>query len=182
MTRRSPAIDASTVTSKWLREIPITRISPMSPTTIGGIIQRSLKIHLDGRGEVTELWSEPWMGDGFLRPAHIYQSSTDAGVVKGWHLHQIHTDQFVVTRGKLQVNVIDIRAESPTFGHVNAFFCGSLNPLLVKIPPGLLHGWKALSGPEVQVFNLQSHVYDGDDEFKFPWDSLPPDLWQPQNG
>ncbi len=122
------------------------------------------------------------MRDGFIRADHVYQSATDYSVTKCWHLHNIHTDQFVVTRGKLQVSVVDIRPESPTFGHADVFIVGSLNPMLIKIPPGLLHGWKALSRPEVIVFNLQSHLFDPGDEYKFPWDCVLREIWEPKNG
>lgn len=103
-------------------------------------------------------------------------------MVKCWHLHEEHTDQFTVTRGKLQVTLVDVREGSKTFGQVNTIFLGSLKPRLIKIPPMVLHGWKALSYPEVIVVNVQSHVYAPGDEFKFPWDCIIPDIWQPKNG
>jgi hypothetical protein len=46
----------------------------------------------------------------------------------------------------------------------------------------ILHGWKALSPPEVLVVNFQSHVYDVRDEFKFPWDCVLSQVWEPLNG
>jgi dTDP-4-dehydrorhamnose 3,5-epimerase len=113
---------------------------------------------------------------------HVYQSATDYGVVKCWHLHEIHTDQFTVTRGKLQVTLVDIRPDSPTFGHVNPIFLGVQRPRLIKIPPMIMHGWKALTPPEVIVVNLQSHVYDAADEFKFPWNCVLEEVWEPRNG
>jgi dTDP-4-dehydrorhamnose 3,5-epimerase len=82
----------------------------------------------------------------------------------------------------VQVSLVDVRPESGSLGQVDRFVLGSLNPGLVRIPPGLLHGWKALSGPEVIVVNLQSHVYDPADEFKFPWDCVLARTWEPRNG
>lgn len=170
------------VTPEWLQSLELT-VRPAGQTpSIDGVIARRLKPHLDGRGEVTELWSAPWRADGFVTGEHIYQSATDVGVVKCWHLHAIHTDQFVVTRGKLQVTLVDIREESPSFCDVNVFVMGTLNPLLLKIPPGIMHGWKALTPPEVLVVNVQSHVYDPADEFKLPWDCVLEEVWEPRNG
>jgi dTDP-4-dehydrorhamnose 3,5-epimerase len=138
---------------------------------------------LDGRGDVTELWSRPWVEqEGLLNVAHVYQSATDYDVVKCWHLHNKHTDQFTVTRGKLQVSLVDLRADSSTFGQVNTIFLGSTKPRLIKIPPMVMHGWKALSMPEVLVVNLQSEVYTPGDEWKFPWDCVLEEVWQPRNG
>lgn len=173
---------AQEITIDWLKTVPWKITSAPNTATIDGVIVRDLKVNLDGRGDVTELWSKPWLADGFVIPEHCYQSATDCGVVKCWHLHDIHTDQFTVTRGKLQVTIADIRQESPTFGQVNRFFIGSLQPKLIKIPPMLMHGWKALTQPEVLVVNFQSHVYDGKDEFKFPWDCVIPEVWEPKNG
>ena len=168
------------VTIDWLSSIDYSVFSVNHSPTIEGVTFRSLAPIVDGRGEVTELWSSPW--DGFIAPTHVYQSATDFGVVKCWHLHEIHTDQFVITRGKVQVSLVDLREDSGTFGHVNRFVLGTLRPGILRIPPGLMHGWKALSGPEIIVVNLQSHVYDADDEYKFPWNCVLEEIWEPRNG
>ncbi len=171
---------AAEVTVEWLESLSYEIFPAAHEPTIDGVVTRDLAVNLDGRGEITELWSDPW--DGFLRPAHVYQSATDFGVVKCWHLHEVHTDQFVITRGKVQVTLVDLREGSPSFGHVNVLIRGTLRPGLTRIPPGIMHGWKALSAPEIIVLNLQSHVYSPDDEYKFPWDCVLEDVWQPRNG
>ena len=154
-----------------------------SGPTIAGVVEKLLRPHVDGRGDVIELWSAPWMErDGLAMPQHIYQSATDYGVIKAWHLHRIHTDQFTVTRGKMQIVCADVRPESPTFGQVNSFIVGVQRPALLLIPPGVMHGWKALSVPEAVVTNLQTHVYDPADELKYPWDCVMPEIWEPRNG
>ena len=171
---------ASEVTADWLKGLDFQVFGINAKPTIDGVVHRRLNPIVDGRGEVTELWSDPW--EGFIPPTHIYQSGTDVGVVKCWHLHEIHTDQFAISRGKVQVSLADVREESPTFGHVNLFIFGTLSPGLLRIPPGVLHGWKALSSPEIIVLNFQSHPYDPADEFKFAWDSVLGHVWEPKNG
>lgn len=174
---------ASEVTVEWLKSINYKIIPVWEGPSIQGVYVKNLDVVLDGRGDVTELWSQDWLKDeDLVAPAHVYQSATDQGVVKCWHLHNRHTDQFTVTRGKLQVSLVDLRLDSSTFGHVNTIFLGSLRPRLIKIPPMIMHGWKALSFPEVIVVNLQSHVYDLMDEFKYPWDCVLSEIWQPRNG
>lgn len=171
------------VTTNWLKKQKFSLQSIYKPPSIEGVILKDLSALVDGRGDVIELWSLPWVKkEGFVAPAHCYQSATDFGVVKCWHLHAVHTDQFTVTRGKLQVLLVDIRKGSKTFGHVNSIFLGVQKPRLLKIPPGVMHGWKALSQPEVIVVNFQSHVYDAKDEYKFPWDCVLKDFWEPVNG
>ncbi len=179
----TPPEHAYDVTIEWLQSLHYQIQSASRPPTIEGAIVKDLRVNLDGRGDVIELWSRPWIeAEGLVMPAHVYQSATDYGVVKCWHLHDIHTDQFTVTRGKLQVTLVDIRPNSPTFGHVNPIILGGQRPRLIKIPPMIMHGWKALSAPEVIVVNLQSHIYDAADEFKFPWDCVLEDVWEPKNG
>ena len=170
------------ITDKWLKSIDFKLQNIYLPPTIKDLVVKDLNPILDGRGEVTELWSRPWLNDGLIEPEHVYQSSTDFGVVKGWHYHKLHTDQHVVTRGKLQLCLVDIRTDSPTFGHLNILFLGSLKPRLIKIPPMIMHGWKALSQPEVIVINFQSLVYDPKDEYKLAWDCVLENIWEPNNG
>lgn len=171
------------VTVDWLKKQKYFVQNIYKPPTIDGVILKELTPLLDGRGDVIELWSRPWVEkEGFEIPNHCYQSTTDFGVIKCWHLHAIHTDQMTVTRGKLQLTLVDIRENSPSFGHVNKIFLGIERPRLVKIPPGILHGWKALTPPEVIVVNFQTHVFDSQDEYKYPWDCLLTDVWEPKNG
>lgn len=171
----------STIDEAWLANVAYTRQRP-GAVTIAGVLVRDLTVHLDGRGSLTELWSSTWLANGVVRAEHAYQSVTDPGVIKCWHLHAIHTDQFVITRGKAQVSLVDLRADSPSFGHVNAIFAGFDRPRLIQIPPGVMHGWKALLPPELIVTNFQSHAYDASDEFKFTWDCVLADIWEPRNG
>lgn len=171
----------SHVTEAWLARQAFQVQSP-GRVTIQGVFVRDLTVHLDGRGSLTELWSSTWAGQGIVRAEHAYQSVTDVGVVKCWHLHAIHTDQFVITRGKAQVSLVDLRENSPTFLHANSLFASTDKPRLIQIPPGIMHGWKALHAPELIVVNFQSHPYDPKDEFKLRWDCVLADMWEPRNG
>ncbi|MBM4417912.1 MAG: dTDP-4-dehydrorhamnose 3,5-epimerase [Chloroflexi bacterium] len=177
-----PAVLPRDMTVDWLRDVTFSTKGVGRGPTIAGVLVRPLVTHLDGRGDVIELWSESWLASGVIPARHAYQSATDPGVVKAWHLHETHTDQFTCTRGKLQVVLADTRVGSPTFGDVNSFTLGIQRPLMIQIPPGIVHGWKALAPPEAIVVNFQSHVYDPADEFKFPWDCILPSIWEPRNG
>ena len=169
----------SEITEEWLKKQSFEN----SKELIDGVIVKELKEIVDGRGDIIELWSLPWvLKEGFVVPKHCYQSATDYGVTKCWHLHAVHIDQFTVTRGKLQVVLADIREDSPTFGKVNSIILGHGQPRLIKIPAGIMHGWKSLARPETIVVNFQSEVYDPADEFKFTWDCVLSDTWEPKNG
>ena len=169
----------SEVSEGWLKE----QNFQMSKELIDGAIVKDLKAIIDGRGDVIELWSLPWVEkENFVIPKHCYQSATDYGVTKCWHLHEKHIDQFTVTRGKLQVVLVDTREDSPTFGKVNSIILGQGQPRLIKIPAGIMHGWKSLAEPETIVVNFQSEIYDPADEFKFTWNCVLADAWEPKNG
>lgn len=173
---------ASSVTVEWLKSQKYELQNIYKPPTIDGVVLKDLKPIPDGRGDVLELWSSLWAAEGFEPPLHTYKSGTDFGVVKGWHLHEKHTDQMCVFDGKIQISLVDIRKFSPTFGHVNLIFIAPNKPRLLKVPAGVMHGWKALSAPSVDVINFQTDVYKPEDEFKFPWDCVLRDIWEPKNG
>ena len=80
MSARRRVKRASEVTVEWLKSLEFL-VQPPGRATIQGVIVRDLTVHLDGRGEVTELWSRPWVKDGLEPVEHIYQSATDHGVV-----------------------------------------------------------------------------------------------------
>src|SRR5260221_5746599 len=150
----------SEMTEAWLKK---QKLEIKKGLTIEGTFLKDLNVFLDDRGDVIELWSTAWpeYKDGkVINTTHGYQSSTDPGVVKCWHLHDIHTDQFTVTRGKLQVCMVDLREDSPTFGQANSVIMGIQKPRYLRIPPGVMHGWKALGTVESIVVNFQSHPYD----------------------
>jgi len=173
----------SQITEKDLLQISYQKINTRQGPTIQGVKMKKLNPIVDGRGDVIELWSLSWLEElNNVMPKHVYQSATDYNVTKCWHLHEKHTDQFTVTRGKLQVVCVDLREDSETYSQVNSFIIGVQNPALLLIPPGVMHGWKALSQPETIVVNLQSEVYDPSDEFKFPWDCVLKEIWEPLNG
>ncbi|NMC36461.1 dTDP-4-dehydrorhamnose 3,5-epimerase [Candidatus Beckwithbacteria bacterium] len=170
----------SQINQDWLKSQTFTI---QKEVTIDGVYVKELNTIVDGRGSITELWSLPWTEkEPIVAPKHVYQSATDYGVVKCWHLHEKHIDQFTVTRGKLQVSLIDLREDSPTFLHANKIIISTQHPKFIKIPFGIMHGWKALTPPEVIVTNFQSEPYDPSDEYKFTWNSVLEEIWEPLNG
>lgn len=147
--------------------------------TIQDVYCKELKTNVDGRGDLTEIWSEAWSDPNTLPPKHVYYNLTDQGVTKGWHWHEETYSQFVCLAGKMQIVLIDLNKESLTFGQVNQFIASEKNPLFIKIPPFVLKGWKALE-PNSLIINLLS-TSDTKDNFKVPSKNFLPDIWQPVN-
>jgi len=140
---------------------------------IDGVVLKELETHTDERGffrEVTRVTDEIF-GEGFGQLSH---SLMHPGSAKAWHVHQRQTDWWYVGLGTLKVALYDTRPESPTCGELVEFFMGDHHPaLLAKIPPGVAHGCKAVSGA-THLFYVTSHTYDPGDEGRIPHDD--PDI------
>ncbi len=138
---------------------------------IQGVDVRPLKQIHDERGWLMEMLRSDW--PEYERFAQSYVTVAYPGIVKGWHYHMKQTDHFVVVHGTAKVVCFDPRADSPTKGKVNEFFVGEQNPALVKIPPFVIHGFKAIGTGPAYVVNFPTELYNyrEPDEFRMPSDS-----------
>ena len=124
---------------------------------IKGVRTKVLKVIPDERGRLFEMLRND---DALFRKfGQVYCTTVNPGVVKGWHHHKKQFDNFVCVSGMIKLVAYDIRAMSPTKGLVSEFLIGLHNPLLVQIPPGVLHGFKGLSAPEAVVINVSTEPY-----------------------
>ncbi len=150
---------------------------------IDGVQIKRLTAHCDERGRLMEILrnDEPM----FQQFGQIYMTTAYPGVVKAWHYHERQTDHFVVLRGMAKIVLYDARPDSPTRGKVNEFFAGDHNPVLIRIPKLVYHGFKCVSEHETLLINLPTEVYDyaKPDEFRVPPDdpSVPYD-WKRKDG
>ena len=124
---------------------------------IKGIETKILRVIPDARGRLFEMLRRD---DAIFRKfGQVYCTTVNHGVVKGWHYHKKQLDNFVCVAGMIKLVAYDDRPASPTRGFVNEFFIGTHQPLLVQIPPGVLHGFKGLSAPEAIVINISTEPY-----------------------
>ena len=72
-------------------------------------------------------------------------TTTYPQVVKAWHYHKVQDDFITCVKGMLKLVLYDDREGSPTRGEINEFFLGDYNPVLVKVPKMVYHGWKCIS-------------------------------------
>ena len=92
------------------------------------------------------------------------------GVAKAWHVHQKQVDWWYVAVGTIKVALYDTRPDSLTHGETQELLMGDGQPpIVLKIPPGVAHGYRVLNGP-AHVFYVVSHEYDGTDEGRVPHD------------
>ncbi len=150
---------------------------------IAGTTARTLSLIPDERGYLMEMLRSDW--EEFERFGQTYITAVYPGVVKGWHYHKIQTDHFVCVHGMAKVVLYDSRPESPTHGEINEFFMGHLNPILLKILPGVMHGFKGIGEEMALIVNVPTELYNYDepDEFRLPahTDEIPYD-WSRQDG
>lgn len=138
---------------------------------IDGVKVRQLRFIPDERGYLMEMLRSDW--EEFERFGQVYLTAALPGVVKGWHYHKIQTDHFVCFHGTAKVVLYDRREGSPTQGEVNEFFIGERNPCLIKIPPGVVHGFKGVGQEAALIVNVPTELYNyqDPDEYRLPYDT-----------
>jgi len=138
---------------------------------IDGIIVKQLKRHADERGYLMEmLRSDDEMFEKF---GQSYIALNYPGVVRAWHYHKKQDDFWVCVKGMIKAAVYDCREGSPTYGEVNEFFMGDQNPILLKIPVGVMHGYKTVGVEPSLLINFPTQPYNPNepDEFREAWNS-----------
>lgn len=148
----------------------MTLLLPSRDQTIEGVNVRELRWIPDGRGSILECFRESWgVHDGCRQ---VYLSETLPGVVKAFHSHRVQTDVFTCIVGRVLLVLVDVRVGSPTYGTLAEYaLAADRGPRAVSIPPGVVHGWKAISETPAIVLNAVSREYDGTDEYRRPADS-----------
>jgi dTDP-4-dehydrorhamnose 3,5-epimerase len=150
---------------------------------IDGVKTRKLRHIPDERGYLMEMLRSDW--EEYDKFGQVYITAVYPGVVKGWHYHKIQTDHFICVHGMAKVVLYDGREGSPTHGEVNEFFMGDQNPMLLKIPPGVMHGFKGISQEMALIVNVPTELYNYDqpDEYRLPahTDQIPYD-WTRSDG
>jgi dTDP-4-dehydrorhamnose 3,5-epimerase len=138
---------------------------------IEGVATKRLKVIPDERGHLMECLRND--DELFIKFGQLYMTTTLPGVVKGWHLHRVQWDNVVCVKGMIKLALYDAREGSSTQGQLDELFIGEHNPMLVRIPPGLYHGWKCVSAAEAYIVNAptEAYHYDGPDQEELPQDS-----------
>ena len=135
---------------------------------IDGVRVRKLRLIPDERGFLLELMRCDW--EEFEKFGQVYVTAVYPGAVKAWHYHKLQTDHFVCIQGMAKVVLYDAREGSPTHGEVNEFFMGPLNPIMLKIPKGVYHGFKGISAEMALIVNVPTELYNYEepDEYRLP--------------
>ena len=150
---------------------------------ISGVAVKQLKVIPDERGFLMEMLR---CDDSIFKEfGQVYLSVCYPGVVKGWHYHKLQTDYFTVVKGMLKVVLFDMREESDTCGITNEFFMGEKNPILVVIPPMVVHGVKAVGAEAGYLINCPDKPYNHASPDEYRIDPKSPDIpydWAARQG
>ena len=137
--------------------------------TIQGVELKPLVTHPDERGFFREVIrsSDDFFKEGFGQWSH---SLMYPGVAKAWHIHPHQIDWWYVPIGTLKVALNDRREDSPTRGQTMELFLGeNSSAAVLKIPPGVAHGCKAIGGVS-HLFYVTSQIYDPKEEGRIAHD------------
>ena len=134
---------------------------------IAGVYIVGLQSHPDPRGRFVETYRRRWI-PGAREMVQGNRSDSQPGVLRGIHYHLFQADYWYVPTGRSFTALIDLRTNSPTFKAVETLEMGEQNEVGVYIPPGVGHGFYALT-PVVMTY-LVDQEFDGSDELGVRFD------------
>ena len=128
---------------------------------IQGVIWKSLSKYHDGRGWLCELFRHDDLPVEF-HPVMAYISQTDTGVARGPHEHVDQSDCFCfLGPSNFKVYLWDRRENSPTHLARETEIVGVDRPMLLIVPPGVIHAYKNVGTEPGLVFNCPNRLYKG---------------------
>jgi dTDP-4-dehydrorhamnose 3,5-epimerase len=114
----------------------------------------------------------------FEKFGEIYFSIAYPGVIKGWHLHKKMTLNYAVIEGMIKLVLHDNRNDSTTKGEIQEIFTGEDNYCLIKVPPGIVNGYKTIGMKSAIVANCATLPHNPDEMIRFdPFDNDIPYDW-----
>jgi dTDP-4-dehydrorhamnose 3,5-epimerase len=131
------------------------------------------RVFPDERGCFFESYSrrryEEWGIEGDFVQDNV--SVSGRGVVRGLHFQNPAPQGklLAVLHGAVFDVAVDLRVDSPTFGHWEGVELSAQNRHQLWIPPGFAHGFQALSDDAVVAYKCTGY-YDADAERALRWD------------
>lgn len=117
-----------------------------STTPISGLILIEPKLHGDHRGFFVETYHQAKFADAGIHAAFVQanHARSSRGTLRGLHFQRTPHAQgklVRVTSGEIYDVAVDLRIDSPTFGHWFGVTLSEQNALELYIPPGFAHGY-----------------------------------------
>ena len=141
-------------------------------STIAGVYHVQPDVHGDARGLFIETYRREWIPGG-REMIQANRADRRAGAIVGLHYHLHQADYWYVPFGRARVVLHDLRVGSATEKATEVLDLGSQpdgthNHLGLFIPPGLAHGFGALS--DMTLMYLVDGYYNASDELGVAWD------------
>jgi dTDP-4-dehydrorhamnose 3,5-epimerase len=128
---------------------------------IEGVIWKPLTFYRDTRGWLCELFRDDELAAEF-NPVMAYISMTLPGVARGPHEHVDQADCFCfIGPSHFKVYLWDRREKSATYMAKQAEVVGATRPMLLIVPPGVVHAYKNVGDGDGIVFNCPNRLYKG---------------------
>lgn len=131
-----------------------------------GVEVFELTPHRDERGVFTELYRAEW--DSAVEPIQWNAVHSNAGVLRGVHVHPRHADYLTVAAGHMTLGLCDLRPDSPTHKLATTIELSTDEAKAVSIPPGVAHGFYFVEA-SIHVYAV-SEYWDISDELGCRWD------------
>lgn len=136
------------------------------PEAIDGVFRHPFIARPDERGCLFEIYRQAWQG--VFPPVQWNCVRSEGNVLRGVHVHLVHTDYLIIVHGRAEVGLADLRAGSPTEGRAQLLSLEATKMSAVTIPVGVAHGFYF---PEPSVFIYAvSHYWNKADELGCRWD------------
>ena len=164
-------------------------------TAIEGVRILPLSRHTDDRGFFLEIFRARANHPAGSKLAEFLEGAPAAQVnysvvdaeahIKGLHYHLKQEDiWFFPPPSKAKVVFYDIRKDSSTRGLTQVVVAGGGHDVLLRIPPGVAHGYRPLTNP-CSLLYVVTEAFDpgAPDEYRIPWDHpAVKELWDIPNG
>lgn len=155
-------------------------------TRLEGCVVIEPEVYIDKRGFFLEAYNALTYAKHakielpFVQDNHSFSLKD---VLRGLHFQKTKPQGKLVRviEGRILDVAVDIRKDSPTFGHSESIILSSKNKKQLWVPPGFAHGFCVLS-ESADVLYKCTDFYDPEDEGSIIWDD--PDLnilWPTEN-
>lgn len=147
----------------------------ITPLAIQDVLLIEPKLYYDDRGYFFESFNQRLFTEALDRQVHFVQdnqSLSKQNVIRGLH-YQTQQEQAKLIRvlqGEIFDVAVDIRKNSPTFGHWVGEILSADNHKQLWIPEGFAHGFLALSTTAVIAYKV-TDFYNSNYEQTISWDN-----------
>ena len=144
------------------------------------------KVFSDDRGYFLETWNRKIFEDAGLDIQFVQdnESQSSKGTLRGIHFQLQHPQGKLVRAalGEVYDIAVDLRRDSPTFGHSVGAILSAENKHQLWIPPGFGHAYYTMSDIAVFVYKCTDFYYP-DDQYCLKWDDPALDIrWPIEEG